>query len=96
MIPVFVMFCPTVVMARAIKSIEEKVEPWYFTSAPLQKAGAGLTGNRGPNESPDTTKRSRGAVAQLGERMTGSHEAEGSIPFSSTNFFKHLYRSPIR
>jgi hypothetical protein len=25
-----------------------------------------------------------GAVAQLGERMTGSHEVEGSIPFSST------------
>ena len=28
-----------------------------------------------------------GAVAQLGERMTGSHEVEGSIPFSSTIFF---------
>gem|GEM_PF-4688713 len=26
-----------------------------------------------------------GAVAQLGERMTGSHEVDGSIPFSSTN-----------
>ena len=25
-----------------------------------------------------------GAVAQLGERMTGSHEVEGSIPFGST------------
>ena len=31
-----------------------------------------------------------GAVAQLGERMTGSHEVEGSIPFSSTNFFNNL------
>jgi hypothetical protein len=28
-----------------------------------------------------------GAVAQLGERMTGSHEVRGSIPLSST---KHL------
>ncbi len=27
-----------------------------------------------------------GAVAQLGERMTGSHEARGSIPLSSTKF----------
>jgi hypothetical protein len=33
----------------------------------------------------DILSASRGAVAQLGERMTGSHEAEGSIPFSSTN-----------
>src|SRR5262245_24229049 len=29
-------------------------------------------------------RRRDGAVAQLGERMTGSHEVEGSIPFSST------------
>jgi hypothetical protein len=27
-----------------------------------------------------------GAVAQLGERMTGSHEVRGSIPLGSTNF----------
>jgi hypothetical protein len=33
-----------------------------------------------------------GAVAQLGERMTGSHEANGSIPFSSTNKSKRLRR----
>jgi hypothetical protein len=33
-----------------------------------------------------------GAVAQLGERMTGSHEANGSIPFSSTNKNKRLRR----
>ncbi len=26
-----------------------------------------------------------GAVAQLGERMTGSHEVRGSIPLGSTN-----------
>ena len=31
-----------------------------------------------------------GAVAQLGERMTGSHEVDGSIPFSSTNDYKGL------
>jgi hypothetical protein len=31
-----------------------------------------------------------GAVAQLGERMTGSHEVRGSIPLGSTNSFKHL------
>jgi hypothetical protein len=29
--------------------------------------------------------RARGAVAQLGERMNGIHEARGSIPLSSTN-----------
>ena len=28
----------------------------------------------------------RGAVAQLGERLNGIQEAEGSIPFSSTIF----------
>ncbi len=33
---------------------------------------------------------SLGAVAQLGERMTGSHEANGSIPFSSTKDYKGL------
>ena len=31
-----------------------------------------------------------GAVAQLGERMTGSHEVRGSIPLGSTNPIKHL------
>ena len=31
-----------------------------------------------------------GAVAQLGERMTGSHEVDGSIPFSSTKKIKRL------
>ena len=30
----------------------------------------------------------RGAVAQLGERLTGSQEVNGSIPFSSTIFAK--------
>jgi hypothetical protein len=33
---------------------------------------------------------SLGAVAQLGERMTGSHEVRGSIPLSSTNKIKSL------
>ena len=31
-----------------------------------------------------------GAVAQMGERMTGSHEVRGSIPLGSTNPIKHL------
>ncbi len=35
-----------------------------------------------------------GAVAQLGERMTGSHEVRGSIPLGSTNFL-WLAREPI-
>ena len=30
---------------------------------------------------------SNGAVAQLGERMTGSHEVRGSIPLGSTKHF---------
>jgi hypothetical protein len=33
---------------------------------------------------------SNGAVAQLGERMTGSHEVRGSIPLGSTNLFNKL------
>ena len=33
-----------------------------------------------------------GAVAQLGERMTGSHEVRGSIPLGSTNHFNDLKR----
>ena len=34
-----------------------------------------------------------GAVAQLGERMTGSHEVRGSIPLGSTNHLpNHLMR----
>ena len=32
----------------------------------------------------------KGAVAQMGERMTGSHEARGSIPLSSTKNIKDL------
>ena len=31
------------------------------------------------------SQRVRGAVAQMGERMTGSHEVRGSIPLSSTS-----------
>jgi hypothetical protein len=32
----------------------------------------------------------QGAVAQLGERMTGSHEVRGSIPLGSTNKINSL------
>jgi hypothetical protein len=32
-----------------------------------------------------------GAVAQMGERMTGSHEVRGSIPLSSTKEIKELW-----
>ena len=31
----------------------------------------------------------RGAVAQLGERLNGIQEVDGSIPFSSTIAFRH-------
>ena len=31
-----------------------------------------------------------GALAQLGERMAGSHEVRGSIPLGSTINFSHL------
>ena len=33
---------------------------------------------------------SRGAVAQLGERLNGIQEVDGSIPFSSTNLINRL------
>ena len=36
--------------------------------------------------------KSRGAVAQLGERMNGIHEAVGSIPSSSTKKIKKKSR----
>ena len=32
-----------------------------------------------------------GAVAQMGERMTGSHEVRGSIPLSSIRKIKGLW-----
>ncbi len=36
-----------------------------------------------------------GAVAQLGERMNGIHEVEGSTPFGSTNDISRLrYTTP--
>ena len=35
---------------------------------------------------PRILKVSCGAIAQLGERVTGSHEVRGSIPRSSTNY----------
>jgi hypothetical protein len=34
--------------------------------------------------------RKRGAVAQLGERLNGIQEVDGSIPFGSTNQIKNL------
>ena len=38
-----------------------------------------------------------GAVAQLGERMTGSHEVRGSIPLGSTNPISRILelRGPV-
>jgi hypothetical protein len=35
-----------------------------------------------------------GAVAQLGERLNGIQEVDGSIPFGSTKQNKRLSRSP--
>jgi hypothetical protein len=35
----------------------------------------------------------RGAVAQLGERLNGIQEADGSIPFSSTIYFTKYKRN---
>ena len=35
-----------------------------------------------------------GAVAQLVERMNGIHEVTGSIPVSSTKFFRNIYWGP--
>ena len=40
-------------------------------------------------------KKYRGAVAQLGECLTGSQEVEGSIPFSSTSFFNRLHITEV-
>ena len=37
-----------------------------------------------------TISHDHGAVAQLGERYTGSVEVDGSIPFGSTKFYKGL------
>src|SRR4026209_2276766 len=39
---------------------------------------------------PTLLSSSFGAVAQLGERMTGSHEVRGSIPLGSTNSINKL------
>ena len=36
---------------------------------------------------PHVYRNPRGAVAQLGERLNGIQEADGSIPFSSTISF---------
>jgi hypothetical protein len=41
---------------------------------------------------PGFVRKPLGAVAQLGERLNGIQEADGSIPFSSTTFF--AFRNP--
>ena len=50
------------------------------------KAGLGTT------ERTDIRLKNIGAVAQLGERVNGIHEVEGSIPFSSTTFVNSYCR----
>ena len=40
----------------------------------------------------DSQANNLGAVAQLGERMTGSHEVRGSIPLGSTILVANLWR----
>ncbi len=41
-----------------------------------------------------TSPATGGAVAQLGERLNGIQEVDGSIPFSSTNPFGYLRAAP--
>ena len=55
------------------------------TQSPLSLPA--LTSARNLAEKPN------GAVAQLGERMTGSHEVRGSIPLGSTNICNKLRAS---
>ena len=56
---------------------------------PSSETSRGLTrfGTLGYSPMKDLSSRlfPQGAVAQLGERMTGSHEVRGSIPLGSTN-----------
>ena len=57
-----------------------------------RRVGGGLQGGRRPSKFVRALRAQRlespqhlgGAVAQLGERLTGSQEVDGSIPFSST------------
>ncbi len=42
-----------------------------------------------------TSPATGGAVAQLGERLNGIQEVDGSIPFSSTNQISDLRRSEM-
>ena len=42
---------------------------------------------------PRDLKLSCGAIAQLGERVTGSHEVRGSIPRSSTTLLPYTIYS---
>jgi hypothetical protein len=58
------------------------------TSRPRVLTSSGEAASRFPsvpNAGP------RGAVAQLGERLNGIQEADGSIPFSSTVFLGDLW-----
>ena len=43
--------------------------------------------------SANISKHVFGALAQLGERMAGSHEVRGSIPLCSTKFSTAFWRS---
>ena len=55
--------------------------------APVCQAGkppTGLTNAAPAGSYLQTRKGTHGAVAQLGERLNGIQEADGSIPFSST------------
>ena len=45
---------------------------------------------RSRNAAPFPLDSSRGAVAQLGERLNGIQEVVGSIPIGSTNKIKNL------
>ena len=64
---------------------------------PAQSIGLAATGSidDGSQSVVNTeVRKSGGAVAQLGERLTGSQEVDGSIPFSSTIFSAASRRPP--
>ena len=54
----------------------------------FRDASVDVLSGRGVNTTPPDLF--GGAVAQLGERLTGSQEVDGSIPFSSTIFSASL------
>src|ERR1051325_268223 len=79
---------PTRRAPLAASSCSSEAWPWHFSPPAASPCDGRLTQFRALRYSLNSSNTSCGAVAQLGERVTGSHEVRSSILLGSIENFR--------